>query len=275
MNATKTANRRPPKTLRRLMPVLLALLIAVTLAACGSGEEQPAEQPAAAEQEAAATEAPAEEAPAEPAEEATAEPEEEAPAAEEAPATEGETEAAAGLQTFTIVSDGTEARFYIDEVLLGQDKTVVGVTSDVSGEIRLDPANPSASEIGPITINARDLTTDADRRNGAIRRFVLQSDRDEYQYITFTPSAIEGMPEAVAVGEPFTFQVTGDLQIRDVVRTETFEVTVTPTSESELSGVATTTVLYPDYELTIPEVPSVTGVEDEVILELEFAAASQ
>ena len=60
-----------------------------------------------------------------------------------------------------------------------------------------------------------------DRRNGAIRRFILQSDRDENQYIVFTPAAIEGMPDAVAVGEPFSFQVTGDLTIRDVTRPET------------------------------------------------------
>ena len=52
-------------------------------------------------------------------------------------------------------------------------------------------------------------------------------------------------------------------------------MTVTPNSESELSGLATTTVLYPDYGLTIPEVPSVSGVEDEVRLEFEFTATAQ
>ena len=246
MNSWMRTDRR----IHSLLPVLLALLMVAVLTACQAGTSQPAEESAAAE-EAAPTEAPAE--------------------------TEAETEPAAadGLQTFTIASDGTEARFLINEVLFGQDKTVVGVTSDVSGEIRLDPENPSASEIGPIAINARDFTTDADRRNGAIRRFILQSDRDENQYIVFTPAAIEGMPDAVAVGEPFSFQVTGDLTIRDVTRPETFDVTVTPNSESELSGLATTTVLYPDYGLTIPEVPSVSGVEDEVRLEFEFTATAQ
>jgi polyisoprenoid-binding protein YceI len=273
LNSRKITRRR----YRRLLPLALALILVAVLAACQSGRDQPAEAPAAVEaveaepaapaEAAAPTDAVAEEA------EAAAETEAEPAQAESAP--EAQAEPVAGLQTFAIVPGGTEARFYIDEVLFGQDKTVIGVTSDVTGEIRLDPANPGASEIGPITINARDLTTDADRRNGAIRRFILQSDRDEFQYIVFTPTAIAGMPDAVVVGEPFTFQVTGDLTVRDVVRTETFEVTVTPASESELSGLAVTTVLYPDYGLIIPEVPSVTGVEDEVRLELEFSAAVQ
>lgn len=252
--------------MRRLAPFILAMALMALLAACQAGGAPAAEPPAAA------TEAPAGEA-------ASEESVPETPAAQESPAeaeSDAGSEAEAGaLRTFVVVPEGSEARFYIDEVLLGQDKTVIGVTSDVSGEIRLDPANPSASEIGPITINARDLTTDADRRNGAIRRFVLQSDQDQNQFITFTPTDISGMPDAVQVGEPFEFQVTGDLQIRDVVREETFDVMVTPTSESELQGLAVTTVLYPDYGLTIPEVPSVTGVEDDVRLEFDFAAVAQ
>ena len=261
MFARKKSVRRPS-----LLPILLALLVVAVLAACQSAPDQPAEQPAAAEEPVAeATEAPA-------AEEATAE---ESPAEEPATEAESATEATGALQAFAIVSDGTEARFVINEVLMGNDKTVVGVTSDVSGEIRLDPADPAASEIGPITINARDLTTDADRRNGAIRRFILQSDRDENQYITFTPTSIDGMPDAVTVGEPFEFQVTGDLTIRDVTRPETFDLSVTPASDIEISGSATTTVLYPEYGLSIPEVPSVTGVEDEVRLEFDFTAVAQ
>ncbi|MFN2199559.1 MAG: YceI family protein [Caldilineaceae bacterium] len=275
---------------RSLLAILLVVMLVVVLAACGSGGSTTPTQTAAE----APTEAPAE-ATAQPAEEpATEEPAAETavetetgeateePAAETEVVTDTMTEAgdasaepAAGLQTFTIVPDGSEARFSIGEVLFGQDNTVIGVTSDVSGEIQLDSANPAASELGPITINASDLTTDNDRRNGAIRRFILQSDQDQYQYITFTPTGIEGMPDTVTVGEPFDFQVTGDLQIRDVVNTETFDVTVTPVSDTEITGLATTTIQRGDYNLTIPQVPSVTAVDEEVILEFEFTAEAQ
>jgi len=256
--------RRPGK----LSLILLGILLVTVLAACRSEAPQPTVAPPPDEPTAAPTEPVA--AP-EQVEEATSAP----PAEAEAAAAETSEQPAADLRTFQIVPEGTEARFHINEVLLGQPKTVVGVTSDVTGELRVDPQNPSAAEIGPITINARDLTTDSDRRNGAIRRFILQSERDEFQYIVFAPTAIEGMPDAVTVGEPFEFQVTGFLTVRDVTNPVTFAVTVTATSETELAGIGTATVNYPDFALNIPEVPSVTGVEDQVRLEIEFRAVAE
>jgi hypothetical protein len=47
---------------------------------------------------------------------------------------------------------------------------------------------------------------------------------------------------------------------------------VTPISQTEISGLAKTTVLYRDFNLTIPDSPSVDTVADEVRLELEFVA---
>lgn len=195
-------------------------------------------------------------------------------AAPEATATEAATAAAAAPSTgavlFQIDQSQSSARFIIDEVLRGQPKTVVGETDQVAGQMEIDAANPANSRVGVIQINARTLTTDSDMRNRAIRNQILMT--DQYEFITFTPSAVEGMPASVAVGTPFTFTVTGDLTIRDVTRPTTFTVTVTPVSETQINGLATTTVLYPDFDIRVPEVPSVTGLQEQVILELEFVA---
>jgi polyisoprenoid-binding protein YceI len=177
-----------------------------------------------------------------------------------------------GAITFQLVQAGTEARFNIYELLMGQDKTVVGTTSAVEGAITVDPANPAATTISPIRIDARTLKTDSDRRDGAISRFVLQTNQDAYQYIVFTPTAITGLPAAVAIGDAFEFTVTGDLTIRDVTKEEIFTVTVTANSATELVGLGTTTLLRSDYGLTIPSVPSVANVAEEVPLEIEFTA---
>lgn len=182
-----------------------------------------------------------------------------------APAASGET------KTF-VFGEGTEARFYIDEVLMGQDKNVVGVTAQVQGEITLDPTAPASAQISPITIAAGDFTTDSDRRNGAIQRFILQT--DQYQTITFEPTAITGLPETVTVGQPVEFTVTGNLTIREITREETFQVTVTPVSETEISGLGTATIQRANYELTIPSVPSVANVSEDIVLEIAFVAAA-
>jgi polyisoprenoid-binding protein YceI len=177
-------------------------------------------------------------------------------------------------RTFQIVQEKSEARFLIDEILLGNPNTVIGTTSQVSGEVIVNPADPTQAQISPIQVNARDLTTDDNRRNGAIRRFILQSNQDKYQFIVFQPTVIEGLPDSVPIGEPFEFRVTGDLKIRDITNPVTFDMTVTANSENELSGSGATTVLRSDYGLNIPSVPSVADVSEEVRLEVDFIAAA-
>lgn len=182
--------------------------------------------------------------------------------------------ASAGVKTFQLTQEGTEARFYIDEVLMGQDKRVLGVTSQVEGQITLDPNNPSSAQLGAIRINARDFSTDSERRNGAIQRFVLESNQDAYQYITFEPTALQELPAAVTIGQAFSFTVVGNLTIRDITREETFQVSVTPNSETELVGLGSATIIRDNYGLTIPSVPSVANVSEEVLLEIQFRATS-
>lgn len=181
-----------------------------------------------------------------------------------------ETAAPAAAQTFEIVQAESQARFLIDEVLQGAPVKVVGATDQVAGQIAIDVSNPQNSVVGPIQINARTLTTDNDFRNRAIKNAILNT--NEFEFVTFTPQTLSGLPATAAVGTPFTFQVTGELTIKDVTRPATFEVTVTPISETQIEGLATTTILYRDYELNIPDSPAVDTVADEVVLELDFVA---
>jgi polyisoprenoid-binding protein YceI len=148
---------------------------------------------------------------------------------------------------------------------------VIGTTDQVAGEMSVDPGNPANTKVGVIQVNARTLVTDSDFRNRAIKNAILET--DTYEFITFTPTAITGLPETGAVGQSYTFQIVGDLTIRDVTNQVTFDVTANPVSDARLEGTATTTILYKDFGITIPSVPSVASVEDDVRLELDFVAA--
>jgi polyisoprenoid-binding protein YceI len=174
---------------------------------------------------------------------------------------------------FTIDPERSQAEFHIDEVLRGNDVTVVGVTKQIAGDIIINVANPAASTIGEIRINARDLTTPESGRNRALRQFILLSEQDQYEFITFSPTAINNMPESVTVGEAFSFQVVGDLTVKGETKEVTFDVTVTANSETEIEGTAETTVAYKDFGINIPDVPFVASVEDNVLLKLDFVAA--
>lgn len=207
----------------------------------------------------------------EPAAEPTATPAEEPTPAPEATAT-AEPAPAAEPAIFELVQAESQARFIIDEVLRGAPKRVVGATNQVAAQIAIDPANPAATQVGQVTVNARTLATDNDFRNRAVKNQIL--DTNTYEFVNFQPTELVGLPESVTVGESFTFQVVGDLTIRNVTKPVTFDVTVTPVSETRIEGLASTTFPYRDFELRIPDAPSVDTVADDVTLELEFVAVA-
>jgi len=175
-------------------------------------------------------------------------------------------------RVFTISQEGSQARFIIDEVLNGSPKTVVGTTSQVAGQISIDPNDVSSTRVGTIRINARTFQTDSSQRDRAIQNRILET--SSYEFITFTPREITGLPGDPAIGRTYNLKITGDLKIKDVSREVTFDVTVKPESQSRLTGKATATIKYADWGISIPQVPFVANVSDEVRLELDFLAVS-
>ena len=197
-----------------------------------------------------------------------------AAAASPTPSPTAETTSAVGGQTlFRIVSEQSEARFEIDEILRGSPNRVIGRTNQVAGDVIIDFTNPSASQVGTIRINVRTLQTDDARRDRATRSQILQSARDEYEYAEFKPVELVGIPAEAPIGRTLSFQIKGLLTIRNISKEVIFDATVTPVSEDRLEGSAQAKIRRADFNLTIPSVPSVASVGEEVVLGLEFVAA--
>lgn len=173
---------------------------------------------------------------------------------------------------FEIDQTASRARYVIDEVLRGSPVTVVGTTDQVAGQVALDLADLGSAQLGPIQINARTLATDSSQRDRAVQNQVLLT--DQHEYITFTPATLVGQPATLAVGEAAAFQIVGDLTLRGATHPATFDVTLTPLTADRLAGSATATIRFPDWGIAIPSVPMVTGVSDEVRLELAFEASA-
>ena len=173
---------------------------------------------------------------------------------------------------YTLASD-SEARFLIDEVLRGEDVTVVGTTNQVAAELAFDFSDPGSAQLGTISVNVRDLATDSAFRDRVIKNRILLT--DSYEYVSFTPTDISGLPNTVSAGDSFTLQIMGELTLTDTTLPATFDATVTAVSEDELTGVATTTFEYADFGLEIPFSQSVDAVAPEVTLELDFTAKAQ
>ncbi len=177
---------------------------------------------------------------------------------------------------FSITPGNSTVSFELDEDLRGARTTVVGTTPDVAGQIAVDFGQPSESQVGAIRFNLRTLATDNDFRNRAIRGQILQSAQDEFEFGEFAPTSISGLPtEPIEPGQPLNFEVTGDLTLKDISNPVTFAVTLNEVSADQIAGEATATVNRTDWGLTIPNVPGVANVEEEVLLTIRFVAAPE
>jgi polyisoprenoid-binding protein YceI len=183
------------------------------------------------------------------------------------PATE---QPGSGLRLFRIDPEQSEVRFELDEDLRGQRTTVVGRTNQIAGEIALDLQDLASVEVGVIKINARTLATDNDLRNRAIRNSILET--ATYEFIRFTPSPISGLPASASIGEMVTFTLEGQLTIRDTSQPVIFDVQVVAQADGRLSGTARAVIRRSEFGLSIPSVPNVANVEEEVELYIDFVA---
>jgi polyisoprenoid-binding protein YceI len=194
------------------------------------------------------------------------------------PSREAEAEEVAPEQpdsvVYAAVPGESEARFIIEEVLRGEPNTVVGVTDQVDGSVALQFQPPDV-QIGQFVINVRSVKTDDEVRDRTIRTLILESNKDEFEFSTFEPTSIAGVPDSIAVGDTLDLEVTGDLTVRDITREVLFDMTLEVSSLEEIRGTANTTITWDNFDITIPYVGGdsiVASVGDEVRLELDFLA---
>ncbi|MCL4869587.1 MAG: YceI family protein [Anaerolineae bacterium] len=188
------------------------------------------------------------------------------------------------LEAVPVVVIGSEGRIYqisqadstvsftLSEMLMGQPTTVIGSTNLVSGQIAVNLEDLSTLQLGPIQIDARGFATDNNMRNRAIHSQILETSR--HPTITFTPTLVNGLPDAIEIGQEITFTISGDITIREISEPVVFTVTAKAVTADQISGTATATVSRADFDLRIPNVPSVADVSDEVELTIQFVANS-
>lgn len=174
---------------------------------------------------------------------------------------------------YVISPEESVASFSIDEVLRGEPQTVIGTTSEVAGQISVDPSDLSIATLSEITVNARTFETDSPLRDRAIRGpLILDSATDELELIVFSPTAVTAPSGPASLGRPVELTVTGDLTIKETTGPVTFDVSATLVSEERLEGTATAQVQRADFGIGIPDVFGVTGVSEDVTLTFEVVA---
>ncbi|TVR87050.1 MAG: YceI family protein [Spirochaetaceae bacterium] len=188
-------------------------------------------------------------------------------------------------------AEQSQARFLIDEVIFNRETEVEGTTDQIDGSFVLS-FEQGTVDVGQFEINMRSIRTRTvdfhledvrpsssslsdSERDRVIRAYILESARDEFEFATFDPRSVSGTPDSFAPGDRLDLVVTGDLRIRDVTSSVSFDMEVFIDSEERISGSATTTILWDDFDISIPYVggrSSIASVGEQVELELSFVA---
>lgn len=206
-----------------------------------------------------------------------------APTPTTAPAAQPQQPVAEGARRFVVVPAESSAAYVVDEEFLagalaklGIDaglQKITGSTNEVTGELQLkldDPQNALVS--GEFTVNLPSLKTDQDRRDSWIRDNALESNR--FPVAKFVATSINNAPASYADGAEVTFQLLGDLTVRDITQPVTFAVTATLTGDT-IKGVATTAMKISNFGFDPPNFANTLTVADDFTIQVELTAKEQ
>jgi polyisoprenoid-binding protein YceI len=247
--------------------VILSALVMI-LTACGAAA--PAAEPTVAPTMAAVVE---------PTTAPTAEPTV-APAAEEptvestAETASAPAEAAASARTFVIDPAQSSAQYAVEEIFFSDNRlfTAVGVTNAVEGEFEVTTDGKPSGKVTRMRVDLRTLKSDSPRRDNAIRRQWLESDK--YPYADFVSTDALNLPESYAEGEQVTFTLVGDMTVRDVTKPVEWMVVGTLQGNT-VTGEATTVIKMSDFGFAAPDIGGVLKAEDEAALTVKFVATAK
>ena len=181
-------------------------------------------------------------------------------------------------RTFRIVPAESKAAYIVDEELfagaaskygleIGKTK-VIGESQDLDGLFQIDLSHPA---IGPnrFAVFLPTLRTDHVLRDGWIRENALESDR--FPLAVFVASEVLEGPATYQEGEETTFQLKGDLTLRGITLSTTWEVAAR-LDGSTISGTMQTRVRMTELGFDPPNFANTLTVNDEFTILIDFVA---
>ena len=169
------------------------------------------------------------------------------------------------------ITEGTKARYKVREQLAGINfpSDAVGTTESVTGMFVVNPDGSFDAAQSKLTVDLKSLKSDQQMRDGYVQRNTLESDK--FPTIEFVPRRAVGLPVPLPAGMQAQagFQLVGDMTLHGVTKEVTWNVVATFGNDS-VAGRATTTLLFPTFNLTKPTLARLMSVDDKIELEIEF-----
>ena len=194
-----------------------------------------------------------------------------APAQDPTPdATEPPAPASEGGVTITI-GDGTVARYVIGEQLANRDlpNDAIGETSNVSGTIVFDAAGNVVPSQSTLAVDVSTLESDSGRRDNYLRGNSLQT--GTYPEARLVVNEAVDLPWPLPDSGEAAFTLIGDFTVRDVTKVVKWDVTAQ--FGAEITGQAAAVFTFDYFELSKPRLAFILSLDDEIRLEIDFAAS--
>lgn len=170
---------------------------------------------------------------------------------------------------FVTAPEGNAARYRVREQLVGLQfpNDAVGETEAIEGVLVLEADGSVVREESRFEVDLTTLKSDRSRRDGYVRRNTLKT--EEFPKAVFIPTAIHGLPTPLPTEGDLVLRMEGELTLKGVTRTVTWDVTLRADG-GEFTGRAATIFDFKTFELEIPRVRSVLSVVDEIRLEYDL-----
>ena len=171
----------------------------------------------------------------------------------------GSTDASDPSGTWNISGDSTLG-YRVSEVLFGVDTEGAGRTNAVTGALVIDGTTATSADF---TVEMATITSDDDRRDGQFNGRIMNT--SEFPTATFVLTEPIDFGTVPAEGETITATATGDLTLRGVTRSVTFDL------EAKVEGgrigvLGNIPIAFSDYDIPDPSNQAAT-VKDNGLLE--------
>ena len=166
-------------------------------------------------------------------------------------------------------NNGSEVRYVVTERLAGTEKTTVGTTTVVGGDILFDLEDPSSSTIGAVVVNVEMFTSDSNLRDKRLRHDFLAS--THFPFARFEPTSVEGLPTSFADGDTASLTLTGNLTVKETTNEVVFVGEATITDGRILASVSTS-ILGSTFDVGPINIARLAHTDDEITLEFDLVA---
>jgi len=163
-------------------------------------------------------------------------------------------------------TDASEVGYRVQEVLFGVDTTAVGRTNEVQGTLTIDGTQVTGVDF---SVDVASIKSDESRRDRQFQGPVMSA--DQFPTATFTLTQPIELGKAPSDGAEVSTKATGDLTLRGVTNSVTFDVTAKE-QNGKIGVQGTIPVAFSDYQIANP---SNGGVKTEDHGLVEFVLVFQ